>query len=86
MRKEHQLATDTDLQQVGAGFLQQWSGSQQLRVVGGYFQRDSQGVKNSGSFWQVENLRTYNIPGCLHMGAINDFVHSASKNRAYGPY
>lgn len=56
MRKEQQLHVDTDLQQVGAGFLQQWGGSQQLRVLGGYFQRDSQGLKNSGSFWQVENL------------------------------
>lgn len=56
IRKEQQLQTDTDLQQVGGGFLQQWSGSQQLRVLGGYFQRDSLGIKNSGTFWQVENL------------------------------
>jgi hypothetical protein len=56
MRKEQQLLVDTDLQQVGAGFLQQWSGSQQLRVLGGYFRRDSQNIKNSGTFWQIENL------------------------------
>ncbi len=56
VRKEQQLQVETDLQQVGAGFMQQWSGSQQLRVLVGYFQRDSLGVKNSGSFWQVENL------------------------------
>ncbi|RVU37289.1 hypothetical protein EOE67_10370 [Rheinheimera riviphila] len=56
LRQEQQLQVDSDLQQVGAGFMQQWSGSQQLRVLGGYFQRDSLGVKNSGSFWQVENL------------------------------
>ena len=56
VRKEQQLQIDTDLQQVGAGFMQQWSGAQQLRVVAGYFQRDSQGLKNSGSFWQVENV------------------------------
>jgi len=56
LRKEQQLQVDTDLQQIGAGFIQQWSGSQQLRVLGGYFQRDSQGVKNSGSFWQVDNM------------------------------
>lgn len=56
LRKEQQLQVDTDLQQVGGGFLQQWSGSQQLRVLGGYFQRDTLGLKNSGTFWQVENL------------------------------
>lgn len=55
MRREQQLQVETDLQQIGAGFLQQWGGSQHLRVLGGYFQRDSLGVKNSGSFWQVEN-------------------------------
>jgi hypothetical protein len=56
LRKEQQLQIDTDLQQIGAGFMQQWAGSQKLRVLGGYFQRDSLGVKNSGSYWQVENL------------------------------
>lgn len=56
LRKEQQLLIDSDLRQVGGGFLQQWSGSQQLRVLGGYFQRDTLGVKNSGTFWQVENL------------------------------
>ncbi|MBU2279730.1 MAG: hypothetical protein KKB45_13105 [Gammaproteobacteria bacterium] len=56
IRKEQQLEVDTELQQVGGGFLQQWSGAQQLRVVAGYFQRDSRGVKSSGSFWNVDNL------------------------------
>jgi len=56
LRKEQQLQIESDLQQIGAGVMQQWSGAQQLRVLAGYFQRDSQGLKNSGSFWQVENL------------------------------
>ncbi len=56
VRQEQQLQVDTDLQQIGAGFLQQWSGSQQLSVLAGRFQRDSRGVKTAGYFWQVENL------------------------------
>ena len=56
MRKEQQLLVDTDIQQVGAGFLQQWRATQQLRVLVGYFQRDSLVGKKTGSFWQVENL------------------------------
>lgn len=56
IRQEQQLAVDTDLQQVGAGFLQQWAGAQQLRVIVGYFQRDNLGNKNTGTYWQAENL------------------------------
>lgn len=56
IRQEQQRQIESDLQQVGAGFLQQWSGSQQLRVLVGYFQRESLGVKNAGSFWQAENM------------------------------
>jgi hypothetical protein len=55
MRQEQQRNVESDIQQVGAGFLQQWSGAQQLRIVVGYFQRESAAQENSGSFWQIEN-------------------------------
>ena len=55
MRQEQQRDVESDIQQLGAGFLQQWSGAQQLRIVVGYFQRESDAQKNSGTFWQIEN-------------------------------